>query len=66
MLTNTSGSTLEPPGDLDLFLRAAPAAYASSQARGGIGAAAAGVNHSHSHARSYATTHNDNTESITH
>ena len=30
------------------FFRAAPAAYGSSQARGGIRAAAAGLHHSHS------------------
>ena len=34
------------------FLMAAPAAYGSSQARGGIGAAAASLHHSHSNARS--------------
>ena len=34
------------------FLRAAPAVYGSSQARGGIWAAAAGLRHSHSNSRS--------------
>ena len=34
------------------FLRAAPKAYGSSQARGQIGAAAASLHHSHSNARS--------------
>ena len=34
------------------FLRAAPAAYASSQARGQTGARAASLHHSHSNARS--------------
>ena len=35
-----------------LLLRAAPAAYGGSQARGRIGAAAAGLHHSHSNAAS--------------
>ena len=34
------------------FLRATPAAYRGSQARGRTGAAAAGLHHSHSNARS--------------
>ena len=37
---------------LFVFLRAAPAAYGSSQARGKIGAAAASLYHSHSNAGS--------------
>ena len=40
---------------LFFFLRAAPMAYESSQARGWIGAAAASLCHSHSNARSYTT-----------
>ena len=42
-----------------LLFRAAPAAYASSQARGLSGAAAASLYHSHSNARSvtYTTAH---------
>ena len=35
-----------------VFLRAAPAAYGGSQARGLFGAVAAGLHHSHSNARS--------------
>ena len=52
MIWETSGSTTSLEYFFFLFLRAAPAAHGSSQARGLIGATAAGLHHSHSNARS--------------
>ena len=40
-----------------LFIRAAPTAYGSSQARGKIGASAAGLHHSHSNGNARSKLH---------
>ena len=50
--THTHTHTMYVYKNIHIFvLRAPPAAYSSSQARGQIGATAAGLHHSHSNAR---------------